>query len=60
MADRDALLEDLLEKSIVIELAVRNGSRVLDVPVTAASDTCVNALDENDKAVDYIIRTQDY
>jgi hypothetical protein len=59
MAHRDALLEDLLKKSTAIELAVRNGSRILNVPLTAAFDTCVNALHENEKAVDYIIRTQD-
>jgi hypothetical protein len=59
MADRDALLEDLLQKSLAVELAVQNGSRILNVPVTAATDACVDALRENAKAVDYIIRTQD-
>ena len=59
MANQDTLLEEVLQKSLAIELAVQNGSRVLNVPVTAATDAGIGALHENEKAVDYIIRTQD-
>ena len=60
MDHREDSLEDLLKKAAAIEVAVRNGSLVLNIPVTATFDTCIDALHENEKSVDYIIRTQDY
>jgi len=60
MSKPNSLLHELLHQSSVIEQAISHDELVFTIPVTATTDSNIEALDENKKAVDYIIRTQDY